>query len=161
MSTLALCNQHTIILLVIPIAISVMKTQQFTSTKRAINEAVKVAALGCIPYLYLPLMSCHGKSRYTWGEHCSISGILHHVLRSDFGTLQLAGGQQRFLAGRYMRDYIHTLSQNFGVSGVLTSLIGLVLLFHSQRLVYGHVLIMISGFILSRQKRSFLCIGLG
>ena len=42
LSTLSLCNQHTIILLVIPIAISVIKNQQFTTTKKSIKLAFKM-----------------------------------------------------------------------------------------------------------------------
>jgi hypothetical protein len=88
-SSLSLSNQHTIILLVIPLSLSVIFTQKFTTITKAVQMAIFYGSLGLLPYLYLPFYSCFKTAPYTWGDTCSINGFVHHILRKDFGTFKL------------------------------------------------------------------------
>lgn len=44
---------------------------------------------GLLPYLYLPLSALSKKARSTWGDQSSFSGFFVHLLRREYGTLDL------------------------------------------------------------------------
>lgn len=110
---LALCNQHTIVLLVIPLAAFVLWSQRnFISIWTCVWYAVSGMA-GLLPYLHMPLAHTFWRGRGSWGDTSTISGFLRHLLRSDYGTLRLLarddGGAENFSArtAAYARDVIN------------------------------------------------------
>jgi len=78
---LGLANHLTCLALLGPIALYVM------IVKRS-PLVVLGAALGLVPYLYLPWASAAG-SPYSWGDQTTLAGLIDHVLRRDYGTFQL------------------------------------------------------------------------
>lgn len=45
--------------------------------------------LGFSPYVYLPVSSFLNKARWSWGDQTSLSGLLKHLLRAEYGTFSL------------------------------------------------------------------------
>lgn len=44
---------------------------------------------GFLPYLYLPVSSYLNVARWTWGDQTTLSGLLTHLLRAEYGTFSL------------------------------------------------------------------------
>ena len=78
---LGLANHLTCLALLGPVAL------YFMIAKRS-PLVVLGAALGLLPYLYLPWASAAG-SPYSWGDQTTLAGFIAHVLRRDYGTFQL------------------------------------------------------------------------
>lgn len=89
-SGLALTNQHTSVLFVIPIAVNILINER--PKPLTLLKWILIAALPLSLYLYLPISSIFTKAKWTWGDCSTISGILTHVLRSEYGTFSLASG---------------------------------------------------------------------
>ena len=92
-SGLALCNQHTIVLFEAPLIMwmLVLLRSQLIA-KRDIVFALQIGAsflAGLVPYLDLPLTGNLNPTMGSWGELSTAEGLLHHVLRRDYGTFQL------------------------------------------------------------------------
>lgn len=114
-SGLALSNQHTAVLYVVPLAAWVM-LQLATSRCRNSNalqrqqsqpdqhqhawrrlfwETMVLVAfflLGLVPYALLPLAAKHAPRPGSWGNVATWGGFLHHVRRGDYGSLRLYSG---------------------------------------------------------------------
>lgn len=45
--------------------------------------------LGFSPYVYLPVSSFLNKARWSWGDQTTLSGLLTHLLRAEYGTFSL------------------------------------------------------------------------
>lgn len=45
--------------------------------------------VGFLPYIYLPISSFLNKARWSWGDQTSLSGLLTHLLRVEYGTFSL------------------------------------------------------------------------
>ncbi|KAG8449420.1 hypothetical protein GDO86_016172 [Hymenochirus boettgeri] len=87
----SLCNQHTIVLYVICIALWVLG-HQLNKQELSLSQMLKVGtcfALGFSPYLYLVVSSSLNQARWTWGDQATIQGMLTHVLREEYGTFSL------------------------------------------------------------------------
>ena len=66
---------------------------------------ILIAALPLSLYLYLPFSSIYTKAKWTWGDCSTISGILTHVLRAEYGTFSLASGHSS-------RSFLSNLAAN-------------------------------------------------
>lgn len=44
---------------------------------------------GFLPYTYLPISSFLNKARWSWGDQTTLSGLLTHLLRVEYGTFSL------------------------------------------------------------------------
>ncbi len=92
---LALSNHPTIVLLA-PVGL--------LATVRALREsprrwhlsalAVITFAVCLLPYLYCYEVGRAPNGRYVWGEPGAVVGLVRHILRADYGTLQLAAGDR-------------------------------------------------------------------
>lgn len=144
-SGLALSNQHTAVLYVVPLSAWVM-TQLITSRcrfhtaqplKRLAVETMILASLfmlGLAPYAYLPLMAIYAPQPGSWGNVTTFHGFWHHLRRGDYGTLRLysgyvEGGDQGIIKslGSWLWDvsYVQGLGgviPSFALLGVLTSI---------------------------------------
>jgi len=144
-SGLALSNQHTAVLYVVPLSAWVM-AQLITSRcrfhaaqplRRLAVETLTLASLfmlGLAPYAYLPLMAIYAPQPGSWGNVTTFQGFWHHLRRGDYGTLRLysgyvEGGNQGIIKslGSWLWDvsYVQGLRgviPSFALLGVLTSI---------------------------------------
>ncbi|KAJ8599309.1 hypothetical protein CTAYLR_005324 [Chrysophaeum taylorii] len=91
---LALTNQHTAILFVVPMVVWMLVVLR-DELRRRPQELVllgTLVALGLAPYAYLPLRAALHPRPGSWGDVTSIRGFFHHLLRKDYGTLRLYSG---------------------------------------------------------------------
>lgn len=101
-SGLALCNQHTAVLYVAPLATWVW-VQLITSRcrllahpwRRLAKDAMILTVmfiLGLMPYIYLPLAARWAPRPGSWGNVTTMRGMWHHLRRGDYGSLRLYAG---------------------------------------------------------------------
>ena len=103
LSGLALTNQHTSVLLVIPVACWVILRTSLWRKPMAFAVTVAAFLVGLGPYASLPLLSVRNHHPGSWGDVQSLSGLLHHFLRRDYGTLQLFSGDDSLSEGMATR----------------------------------------------------------
>jgi len=106
---LALTNQHTNILLALPLAgwvaaslshvlclprhgalpserVTFARIRQATLT---ILNLCFIFALGLLPYAHLPIAHTFWRGPGSWGDASTVNGFIAHFLRSDYGTFRL------------------------------------------------------------------------
>lgn len=85
---LSLSNQHTSILLILPLIsfVFLQRPWYWIYNKNTLWIPVLVL-VGLLPYLHLPLSSYRMEG---WGDSTSLQGFLTHVLRKEYGTFSLA-----------------------------------------------------------------------
>ena len=93
---LAMCNQHTSSLLIVPLAAWIAWSQCGALLHMPALEALRHVALcvcaalvGLLPYVHLPLAHALWRGRGSWGDASTLQGLLHHILRADYGTFRL------------------------------------------------------------------------
>ena len=91
-SGLAMTNQHTSILLILPVVVYVFyKSSMLTKPKLLLMSALSFM-FGISLYVLLPLFAITNPHAGSWGNVSTVSGFIHHFLRRDYGTLQLYSG---------------------------------------------------------------------
>ena len=86
---LALTNQHTIVLLELPLIIAVLVTGRDKLLRpAALSALVILFLLGLLPYVYLPIVG-RLPPLGSWGGVDTWEGFLRHVSRQEYGSLQL------------------------------------------------------------------------
>ncbi|XP_023149470.2 transmembrane protein 260 isoform X1 [Amphiprion ocellaris] len=91
-SGLGLCNQHTLVLyvlVIIPWVLYRLYSQKELSFHGLLSLGLCFLA-GFLPYIYLPISSYLNTARWSWGDQTTLSGLLIHLLRSEYGTFSLA-----------------------------------------------------------------------
>eukprot|EP00985_Skeletonema_marinoi_P022899 scaffold14867_cov194-Skeletonema_marinoi.AAC.1 len=88
---LSLTNQHTAILLVVPVAAWVLFSSTIERKKLIVISFVSFVA-GIICYVSLPIFEKMYPHAGSWGNVKTMRGFIHHFLRKDYGTLQLWSG---------------------------------------------------------------------
>jgi hypothetical protein len=93
---LAICNQHTILLLEFPLILWMLflLRRQIAQRPSVLAKLAGSFLVGLLPYLYMPLAASLHPRAGSWGDAASLSGFLHHFLRRDYGTFQLFSGAQ-------------------------------------------------------------------
>ncbi|XP_041668780.1 transmembrane protein 260 isoform X3 [Cheilinus undulatus] len=89
---LGLCNQHTLVLyvlVIIPWVFYRLYSQKELSLWVLVTLGVCFLA-GFLPYIYLPISSYQNTARWSWGDQTTLSGLLTHLLRVEYGTFSLA-----------------------------------------------------------------------
>ncbi|XP_061824789.1 protein O-mannosyl-transferase TMEM260 isoform X1 [Nerophis lumbriciformis] len=89
---LGLCNQHTLVLyvlVVIPWVFLGLYSHRELSLRTLVSMGM-CFLLGFLPYIYLPLSSYMNSARWSWGDQTTMSGLLTHLLRAEYGTFSLA-----------------------------------------------------------------------
>ena len=112
---LAVSNQHTIVLLVLPVGLFVAVSLRRVLLRQPRELAVWLAAfaLGLSPYLVLAVLSQrYGDELYSWGDTTTWRGLVTHVLRKEYGTFDLISGFERSYTGilRGLLLYLTTTS---------------------------------------------------
>lgn len=155
---LALTNQHTSILLSIPLILWVLSVtkihlpsrwryeadESFPTTKAMVPLLLKaaVAFLSGFVMIYgtMPLFARLFHHPGSWGYVTSFKGFLHHFLRSDYGSLRLYSGNDDFSESLWQRlllwskDFLWSQSLPFvGVATLIASKDLLMLEFEKLR----------------------------
>jgi hypothetical protein len=86
---LGLCNQHTLVLLVAPLAAWVLLSGFPWLRWRGCAHAAGYFVAGLLPYLLLPVTQAFAMQPGSWGDTRTLGGFLRHLLRSDYGTFRL------------------------------------------------------------------------
>ena len=87
---LGLANHHVLVLLAGPVLLwQLLLTSRSDLTRARLAALAFALCLGLTPYLYL-FIAPHLGSEITWGNTATLRGFLDHVLRREYGTLQLA-----------------------------------------------------------------------
>lgn len=89
---LGLCNQHTLVIyvvIIIPWVLLRLHWEKELSLHSTVSLAVCFGA-GFLPYVYMPVSSYLNSARWSWGDQTTASGLLTHLLRSEYGTFSLA-----------------------------------------------------------------------
>lgn len=88
---LSLTNQHTAILLVVPVAAWVQISSTIERKKLLVlSFASFTSGISC--YVLLPIFDTIFPHAGSWGNVKTARGFIHHFLRKDYGTLQLWSG---------------------------------------------------------------------
>ena len=105
---IALSNQHTSVLTVIPVAVWTV-VQLYLTRRAALNHfvgggslatcakcvlrsllpGVLAFALGLLPYAYLVWSDTFHRQGGSWGDSSTFLGLARHLLRADYGTFRL------------------------------------------------------------------------
>lgn len=107
-SGLALTNQHTSILLVIPCVSWVLFTSRcFDGNMKLVGACAAMFLTSfTVLYLTLPLLSILFPHAGSWGDVTSIKGLIRHVMRADYGTFQLYSGGDGHACGFWYRTIL-------------------------------------------------------
>mmetsp|Transcript_33025 Transcript_33025/g.104424 ORF Transcript_33025/g.104424 Transcript_33025/m.104424 type:complete len:771 (-) Transcript_33025:1513-3825(-) len=111
---IALGNQHTIVILLVPIALDVLLTLRLGQSACELLLWTALILLGLSQYLLLALLSAaHGDEIYSWGDVTTAGGLLRHLLRTEYGTFDLISGVDRSLSSALtsLLLYLLTLSR--------------------------------------------------
>ncbi len=93
---------------------------------RAAALAVLAALPGIANYASLVVVARLGGDRMLWGNTSTLGGLVHHVLRRDYGTLSLSAAPRPLAPGAHLVALAEGLwSESRGV-GVILALVGLV-----------------------------------
>jgi hypothetical protein len=87
-SGLAMCNQHSFALTGLPLLLRALWVARHNLRARGIGIALVLGLLGLAPYAYLPFASA-SSAAVSWGDQTTLSGLVSHMLRRDYGTLGL------------------------------------------------------------------------
>ena len=91
-SGLAMANQHTSILIILPIGCHVLfiESNSIDFHKIDFYKSAKYLGVPLLLYLYLPLSAIFISTPWKWGHCQSIVGLLMHILRMDYGSFILS-----------------------------------------------------------------------
>lgn len=134
---LGLCNQHTLVLYVVPIAIWVLvQLDSRGELSLSLLATLGVCFLvGFLPYAYLPISSSYNAARWSWGDQTTLSGFLTHLLRTEYGTFSLAKTESSVTMATMLWAQLHHWYADF--PNVFWVLCGLGLLFSFIHRVCG------------------------
>jgi pimeloyl-ACP methyl ester carboxylesterase len=113
---LGLTNQHTLVLLALPLAAAVLLAGRSTLLRPGpLLTLVACGLMGLMPYTYL-VMAGEQPQRGAWGDPAQLRGLWVHLLRMEYGTFKLfsgSDGQQQGLQSLvtgtqlYLQDLPH------------------------------------------------------
>ncbi len=124
---LGMSNHHTSLFVGLPVLVWILITgrRQLWSFR----ELLVIAGcflMGLLPYLYLPLADTR-MAAVSWGNTATLNGFLTHVLRREYGTLQL-GAHRLNATGNFFRGldaYFSAAPENVFYVGIVLALVGL------------------------------------
>lgn len=103
---LAMCNQHTIVLFELPIIVWVLWTRRRSLWWKELGQFAGAFALGLMPYIYMPITATWNPQPGSWGDVTTLSGLIHHIRRADYGTFRLYASSEAN-EGLRTRLYLH------------------------------------------------------
>jgi dolichyl-phosphate-mannose-protein mannosyltransferase len=129
---LGMSNHHTCLFYGTPLMLWILVAgrRELWTIRRLLAIAGCFLA-GLLPYAYLPLADAY-KPAVSWGNASTVKGFLTHVMRSEYGTLQLGptklDSSGNFLLG--LKKYFWNLPHQVFFVGLVLAVVGL---FHSFR----------------------------
>ena len=124
---LGMSNHHTSLFFGAPIMVWIFITGRAKLwSLRPLMVTAVCFCVGLLPYVYLPLADLH-TAPFSWGHTSTLKGFVVHLLRREYGTLQLGAHKLdtrgNFLLG--MRQYLLALPAQVYYIGLVLALIGL------------------------------------
>jgi hypothetical protein len=87
-SGLGMCNHHTFVFVGAPLVVRALWAARRNLGAKGAAVAFACGLLGLVPYLYLMPASASAAA-VSWGDETSISGLLAHILRLNYGTFAM------------------------------------------------------------------------
>lgn len=126
---LGLCNQHTLVLYVV-VLIPWVLHRLYSHKELSFRGLVSLGfcfLVGFLPYIYLPTSSYVNSARWSWGDQTTLSGLLMHLLRAEYGTFNLAkSGNSVTMTTMLLAQLNHCLA-DFSALVLILAGIGLLL----------------------------------
>lgn len=138
-SGLAMGNHHTFVFVGAPVFLRSLWVARGQLQGKGMALAVVCGLLGLLPYGYLVLAS-RSSATVSWGDQGSLSGLLGHVLRREYGTFSLGRANSK--------------SNAFVANGTFFSTLWLMLAGSLHRLSGLGPILALSGLLLAWRKRS-------
>lgn len=88
MAGLALSNQHTIALFLLPVGVCALWSGRRHLSLELLVSCLVLGAAGMTPYLYLLVASSPPK-QFAWGDTSTMGGFLNHMLRREYGSFSM------------------------------------------------------------------------
>eukprot|EP01060_Flectonema_neradi_P040069 TRINITY_DN9013_c2_g1_i1.p1 TRINITY_DN9013_c2_g1~~TRINITY_DN9013_c2_g1_i1.p1 ORF type:complete len:730 (+),score=78.45 TRINITY_DN9013_c2_g1_i1:95-2284(+) len=107
---LALTNQHTSVLFVVPIVLWVLLRDFklfFVRERMLLLKSGGLFLLGLCPYLYLPLSAIFTSNPNSWGDCGTLDGFLTHFFRKEYGTFSLASQEAKYQSANFKRAWAY------------------------------------------------------
>ena len=124
---LGMSNHHTSLFFGLPIMVWILIIgRRKLWTFRALSIIAGSFLVGLLPYVYLPLADTRMVA-VSWGNASTLDGFLTHVLRREYGTLQL-GAHRLDATGNFFRGldaYFSAAPENVSYAGIVLAFIGL------------------------------------
>src|ERR1051326_4733727 len=146
---LGMSNHHTSLFFGLPIMIWILIAGR--SRLWSLKPLLIIAAaflVGLLPYIYLPLADLHA-APFSWGHTSTLKGFLVHLLRREYGTLQLGAHQLdtrgNFFAG--LSQFLWALPAQVFYLGLILAVVGLYFAAHNKKTA-GLILTTIAAFCL-------------
>nr|XP_006632442.1 PREDICTED: transmembrane protein 260 isoform X1 [Lepisosteus oculatus] len=127
---LGLCNQHTFVLyvvVIVPWVLHRLHTHQELSVRTVVLLGT-CFLVGFLPYLYLPLSSTLNRARWSWGDQTTLSGLVTHLLRAEYGTFSLAKTESRVGMARMLEAQLDHCVKDLSPPVLVLAGLGLILL---------------------------------
>ncbi|XP_061553175.1 protein O-mannosyl-transferase TMEM260 isoform X6 [Phycodurus eques] len=93
--------------------------------------------LGFMPYIFLPFSSFVNSARWSWGDQTTMSGLLTHLLRAEYGTFSLAKTESSVNLTALLKAQLDHLLADLSLP--IVALAGLGLLLSSTDRMYRSV----------------------
>lgn len=121
-----IAHHHTLVLLAAPVFVaSVVVLQGRLPARELVARAFGAGLLGASPILLLPLVA-RTNPALAWGDPSSWSGLLHHLLRGDYGTLSLEPEESGLTADvSHVALWLRSIPTAIGIPAALLALVGL------------------------------------
>jgi dolichyl-phosphate-mannose-protein mannosyltransferase len=148
-----LSNQHTTVFYVFSTALVtlylVWKSGRFSISSFCV--LLTAGIVGLLPYAYL-FIRARAQAMDSWGDQRTISGFIHHFLRREYGTFQLAADNTGNNPGLVARLWIYTdtfAQESFFVGPTLAVIGSVSLLYRGMKrsLSPWHLVVGISMFV--------------
>ena len=117
---LASTNQHTVAVYLLPLVLWVFLIYRAEMSVLKFIGCTLCYIMGISPYLYLIWSALYIKSKQSWGDCLSFSGLMTHLLRKEYGTFHLASKEARFSGNQFWQtssfyfNDLHTQTLHYG-----------------------------------------------
>lgn len=129
-----LAHHHTLVLLAVPVFVtSVVVLRKILPPRALVGRAVGAGLLGASPVFLMPLIA-RTEPTFAWGDPTSAQGLLHHLLRGDYGTLSLEpDGAGLTTDVNHALLWLRSVPFEAGVPAALLSIVGAAVLVRRAR----------------------------
>ncbi|KAM3870777.1 protein O-mannosyl-transferase TMEM260 [Diretmus argenteus] len=126
---LGLCNQHTLVLYVL-VLIPWVLHRLYSHRELSLCGLVSLGVCflgGFLPYIYMPISSYLNTARWSWGDQTSLSGLLTHLLRAEYGTFSLAKTESSVNLSTMLQAQLDHCLGDLSVPALVLAVMGVLL----------------------------------